>query len=196
MVRSSRYSVRDIALLSILSALWAVFEIKLGFLFRVIKIPFWGTLLTVIAILILFLGRDAVNKRGTAIFMGLTTAFLKLIYLGGMSIFPVLAVVTVAFVIEAGLMIDRPKKIHHLLAAGIGLSWSFLYPFLALGILSGWGISKVYFLIVGWGVTLLGIPEQHSVWIFSILLGLHILLGIFVGLAGWRFSKSISKWSG
>ncbi len=187
----SKLSTREIALLSLLSALWAAIEIYLGGFLKILKIPFSGTLLTFLGLMIIFSGRDAVPKRGSVLIMGVTTAFLKLIYLGGLAVYPIIGILIEAFLVEWILNRQNPKKLHYLLAGAAGLLWTFFHPFFAQGILAGWGLLRVYSLVIERGVAFLGIA-QHFAWIvLSILILIHVLLGVLAGTLGWKFSYLI-----
>ena len=71
--------------------------------------------------------------------------------------------------------------------------WTFFHPFFTQGLLAGWGILKVYLLIIERGAKFLGIQEQQTVLIFLIVLLFHWTLGIIAGLVGWNFSAMIYR---
>ena len=119
-------SNREIAILALFSTVWAVIEIYLGLFLKSVKMPFSGSILTFIGLLILFLARDSVPKRGTAILMGLVTSFLKLIYLGGFAIYPVLGILIEVILVEIGLSVAAPKKNHFVFSGALALMWAWI----------------------------------------------------------------------
>jgi len=187
----SRFTTREISLLSLLSALWAAFEIYLGGFLKIFKIPFSGTLLTFLALIIIFSGRNSVPKRGSVIIMGFTTAFLKIIYLGGLAIYPIIGILIEAVLVELVLQKQSPTKPEYLLAGTVGLLWSFFHPFFAQGVLAGWGLLKVYVLVIERGTQFLGIEEQFAWFVFAALILIHFGLGLLAGSLGWKFSHII-----
>jgi len=189
----SRFTTRELVLLALFSAVWAAIEINLGFVLKIFRIPFSGTLLNFFGLLILFIARTSVPKRSTALLMGFTTALLKFIYLGGIAIYPVLGILIEVVLVEIALYKDQPEKINYLLAGALSLLWSFFHPFFAQGILAGWGLVKVYVLIVQRGASFLGIQEHQALLIFSVLILFHLILGVFVGLLSWKLTRIVFK---
>ncbi len=189
-----KFSNREIALLALFSSLWAFVEINLGLVLKMFRVPFSGALLTFLGLIVIFVGRNAVPKRGTVILMGLTTAFLKMIYLGGIAIYPIIGIIIESVLVEIGLYKGRPTKFHFGLAGNLAMSWTFFHPFFTQGLLAGWGILKVYLLIVERGAQFFGIQGHQSTFIiFSIVLFLHGIFGIIAGLVGANFSTVIYR---
>ena len=100
-----KFTTKEIVLLALLSTAWGAIEINLGILLQTLQIPFRGAMLTFLALILLFIGRDLVPKRCAVCFMGLTTAFMKFIFLGGMAIKPVLAILMEVSLIEIFLLL-------------------------------------------------------------------------------------------
>jgi len=188
-----RFTNREIALLALFSALWAIIEINLGLVIKMLRVPFSGALLTFLGLMVIFMGRNIIPKRGTVILMGVTTAFLKMVYLGGIAIYPIIGILIESVLVEIGLYKDKPKRYNYGSAGSLAMLWTFFHPFFTQGLLAGWGILKVYLLIIERGAKFLGIQEQQTVLIFLIVLLFHWTLGIIAGLAGWNFSAMIYR---
>ena len=188
----SKFTSKEIVLLALLSTAWAAIEINFGILLQTLQIPFKGAFLTLLALIILFIGRNLVPKRGAVFFMGLTTAFMKFIFLGGMAISPVIAILMEVTLVELCLLQKQPRKLNYYTAGAAGLVWSFLHPFFIQGLLVGWGILKVYRIIIEKGMTLLGI-EQQFFGIFLLLFVSHIILGAIAGAIGYKFSQFVIR---
>jgi len=189
----TRFTTREIAILALFSVVWAAIEINLGFILKIVKLPFAGSLLTFLGLIVIFLGRNSVPKRGTAILMGVTTAFLKLIYLGGLAIYPIIGILVEVILVEIGLGGNYPKRAQFLTAGALALVWTFFHPFFTQGLLAGWGILKVYLLIVNKGAKLIGLQEQQALLIFTVLFGIHLGLGILAGSLSWKLSRIIYR---
>lgn len=187
----SKFTTREIALLSLLSALWAALEIYLGGFLKIFRIPFSGTLLTFLGLIIIFSGRNSVPKRGGVIIMGFTTAFLKLVYLGGLAIYPILGILIESLLVEISLRKQSPAKVDFLFAGSVGLLWSFFHPFFAQGVLAGWGLVRVYALVIERGAQFLGVDPNMAWLIFLALLLVHLGLGLLAGSFGWKYSRII-----
>ena len=194
MVEKQVFTTRQIAILGLLATLWAVIEIELGLIFRAVQLPFFGVILTFCGFIVLLISRKYVMKRGTIIFVALTTAFLKLIYLGALSLLPVLAIISEGILLELFLWrVANPGRVHSIFAGILIFIWTFFYPFFALGILSGWEISRILQLIVGWGRLLLGISSAQTTIIIVVVFGLHIITGITAGVISHKIILILHK---
>jgi len=174
-----RDSARRIVILGLLAALWAVAEIQLGFFFRAIKLPFFGVILTFCGFVILVISKQNVPRRGTILLVTFTTAFLKLIYLGALSIFPVMAIITTGILLEWVLWYsEQPGPIQLIVAGVVIFIWTFFYPFFALSIFSGWNFARIIQLLVGWSAVVPGISALPSKYLLLTILVLHGSIGI------------------
>jgi len=128
-----KFTTKEIALLSLLSTAWAAIEVNIGILLQTLQIPFKGTFLTFLALIVLFIGRDLIPKRGAIFLMGLTTAFIKFMFLGGMAISPVIAILMEVTFVELCLFQNQPHKFSFYLAGAAAMTWSFFHPFFTQG---------------------------------------------------------------
>ena len=189
----SRFSPKDLATLAMLGALWGVLEVELGTLLQVLGIPFWGALLTSMGVVILLVGRAWVPNRGTALLMGGVVVFLKMVFLGAVAIKPVLGIVIESVLVELGLFWAQPRKPNFLLAGALGVSWALFHPFFALGLLSGWGILKVYVFLGQWGAKVLNTNPANILIMFLLLIVAHALMGLIAGTLGWQAAAILSR---
>ncbi|MDZ7291548.1 MAG: hypothetical protein ONB44_22265 [candidate division KSB1 bacterium] len=181
----------DLTTLALLSALWAVIEIVAGFTLQAWNIPFRGSVLAAISVGILIVGRVSVPKPGTAVMMGLIVSFLKIIHLGGVAIYPLIAIVAESTLVELALWKARPQQWRYRLAGALALIWALIHPFLAQGLLAGWGVLKVYALLVERGAVLVG-TRQGAV-VIAFLLGVHVGIGIVAGWYAERFTHMLTN---
>jgi hypothetical protein len=185
------YSNKDIAILSSLAGMWALSEINLGLFLRVLKIPFSGALLTSFGLIILFLARDAVPQRGTLILMGFLTSYLKLIFLGALAFFPIIAILIESLIVEISLSSRQINRANTMLAGVFAMLWSLIHPFFTQGLLSGWGINRVYDIFFKRSAAIFGISSSSIVLIFALVVFIHFLLGILASVVGWRLTRQI-----
>ncbi len=188
----TKFTTREIALLALLATVWAAIEVNLGILLQTLHVPFKGALLTFLALIVLFIGRHLVPKTGTVLLMGLTTAFLKFVFLGGMAISPVVGILIEVILVELCLFQQQPGVYNFCLAGAAGLSWTFIHPFFTQGLLAGWGILKVYKIFIEKGAALFGF-EQEFFSIFLLVFLCHLILGTIAGAIGYKFSLLIVR---
>ena len=187
-----KFTTREIALLALLSTVWSAIEINLGILLQTLQIPFKGAFLTFLALIVLFIGRDLVPKRGAIILMGMTTALIKFIFLGGMAINPVIGILIEVILVEICLFQNQPRNYNFYMAGAVGIAWTFIHPFFTQGLLAGWGILKVYKILIEKSASLLGFDQQFF-GIFLFVFIAHVFLGAIAGAFGFKFSQLIIR---
>ncbi|NOZ62875.1 MAG: hypothetical protein GXO74_14535 [Calditrichaeota bacterium] len=185
------YSNRDIALLSLLSGMWALIEINLGLILRAFKLPFSGAILSFFGLVILFLARDVIPQRGTSILLGILTSYLKLIFLGALAFFPIMAILIESSLVEISLSRGKINRTNMTIAAILAMLWSLLHPFFTQGLLSGWGISRVYSTFFVRSAEIFGIPPQNILIVVSIVIMFHCVLGVLASIVGWRLTRQL-----
>lgn len=191
-----REATHRVVILGLFATLWAVAEIELGFIFRAIQLPFFGVILTLCGFIILVISKKFVPQPGTIILVACTTAFLKLIYLGALSLLPALAIFSEGILLELILWrTENPGQIRLIFAGILIFGWTFFYPFFALGILSGWKFSKIIQLIIGWGALLPGISGTSAKFILLIILGLHLIAGFIAGVVSHKISRMLCRFA-
>ncbi len=185
------YSNKDIAILSLLAGMWALSEINLGLFLHVLKIPFSGALLTSFGLIILFMAHDAVPQRGTLILLGFLTSYLKLIFLGALAFFPIIAILIESLIVEISLSNGQINRAKTMLAGVFAMLWSLIHPFFTQGLLSGWGIHRVYETFFKRSAAIFGVSSQSIFVIFVIVVFVHVLLGILASVVGWKLTRQI-----
>ena len=79
-----RFRTRDLVYVGILGALWGAVEASLGSVLHALRVPFAGLVLSGVGIAIALCGRILVPRAGTIALIGLVTAFLKMLSVGGL----------------------------------------------------------------------------------------------------------------
>ena len=78
--------------IGVFGALWAAVETTLGSALHVVNVPLTGVLMTGIGITIALIGRLFVPRKGSVFFIGVVTALLKMLSLGGIVLNPMIAI--------------------------------------------------------------------------------------------------------
>lgn len=187
------FSTRDLVYIAIFGALWGLVETSLGSYFHAVRIPFYGAILTAIGLLLALCGRSLIPRRGAVLMIGLITACLKLLDLGGIILSPLLAIVVESVLAEAVLWpFSRPGRVAFALAGAVATLWTVIHPFITQGLLAGSGLVTVYQrLLEGTARTLPFVA--NAVWLLlagAILV--PVLLGVVAGLAAHDLGKQLS----
>jgi ABC-type thiamin/hydroxymethylpyrimidine transport system permease subunit len=187
-----RFSVRELVYIGIFGALWGAVEITLGSYLSVIGLPMRGTLLTGIGLLFLLSGRLFVPKRGSVLMMGIVTAIVKLMSIGGFLLNPMLAILVESLLAEVGLtLVGQPRRAAFLLAGALAMSWDFFHRFLTQGLIAGRGVYEIYLWVVKDASDFLGIPVEYAVAGVVAMFLLRVVLGLVVGFLAWDVAGAV-----
>jgi ABC-type thiamin/hydroxymethylpyrimidine transport system permease subunit len=187
-----RFTVRDLVYIGVFGALWGAAEMTLGSLLHVLNVPFSGAVLAGIGITIALIGRLFVPRTGSVLFIGLVTALLKMLSLGGIVLNPMIGIVAESLLAEVVLTLwGRPRRASFVVAGGLAVFWPFVHPFFTQGILAGQGILTVYGWTLEKGANLLGLDPSALLLILGGLVGVHLLIGIIAGLLAWDAGRIV-----
>ncbi len=192
--RAARWSVRDLVYIAIFGALWGGLEASLGSYLHVVKVPFTGVVMASLGLLLALVGRLFVPRRGSVAMIGVVTALLKMLSLGGVVLNPMIGILAESALAELALSAwKRPAREAFALAGAVGVLWVFFHPFLTQGILAGQGIVTVYGWALASGARLLGLPLEAVGAILASLLALHAGAGAVAGLLAWEVGWAVRR---
>lgn len=180
-----RFSVRDLVYIGIFGALWGVSETGVGSVLHALQVPLTGTVLAGVGMTIALTGRYFVPRRGSVLFIGLVTALLKMLSVGGTVLNPMIAIVVESVLAELVLMAGRHHRVTFAAAGAAASAWSLVQPFLTGAILAGQGFFAVYARMLRNGARMLGVEPSAVVLILGVLAILHLVAGAAAGLLAW-----------
>jgi len=187
-----RFTVRDLVYIGVFGALWGAVETTLGSVLHVLNVPFSGVVLTGIGITIALIGRLFVPRTGSVLFIGLVTAFLKLLSIGGIVLMPIIGILAESVLAEAALTgLGRPRRLSFVAAGGLATLWPFVHPFFTQGILAGAGVVTIYKRTITNGAKALGFDPAAVLYILAALVAIHVAMGIVAGLLAWDAGRVI-----
>jgi hypothetical protein len=180
-----RFSVRDLVYIGIFGALWGVSETGLGSVLHALRVPLTGTALAAAGMTIALTGRCFVPRPGSVLFIGLVTALLKMLSVGGTVLNPMIAIVVESVLAELVLMAGRHDRVTFAAAGAAAGAWSLVHPFLTGAILAGQGFVAVSASLLRNGARMLGVEPSAVVVIVGVLIVLHLAAGAAAGLLAW-----------
>lgn len=185
-----KLSTRELATLAVFGALWGLVEISLGSLLKSLHVPLSGAVLAAIGLFIALIGRVFVPKPGSTLFIGVIATLMKLFSLGGVIMGPMVGILTEALVVEIVLTaFGKPRRLAFMVAGGLGVTWVLVQPFITNPLLFGRTILVVWLDLLDLGSRLFGLSTNAFLWILLVFLSIHLLMGIFVGLASWSVAR-------
>ena len=196
---SAGYSVRDWVYVAVFGALWGAAELSLGAYLHVLFPPLADTFVTGLIMaslgaIIVMVGRHLVPRAGAAFMIGIITALLKTLSLGGIVIGPVVAILAEALLIELTLTLARqPMRRQFVLAGSLAVSWNFFHKFIMMRILYGKGIEEVYIKMITGGSKVLGIDVHYALLIIGLLFLMRVAVGAVAGWLAWDLGGAVRR---
>ncbi|HIQ05291.1 MAG TPA: hypothetical protein EYH31_06295 [Anaerolineae bacterium] len=163
----------------------------LGSYLHVLKVPFAGVILSAIGITIALVGARFLETRVAVFWIGIVTALLKMLSLGGVVLNPMIGILAESVLATLVLLLVGRDRRWKLTAAGAAaVFWNIIHPFFTQGILAGAGMLTIYQRTVSKGAALLGLNETA---VFAVLAGLiliHLGAGAVAGVVAWEVGRA------
>jgi len=193
------FTTRDWVYIAVFGALWGAIEISLGAYLHVIFPPLADTFLVGVIMaglgaIIALTGRHFVPYTGSVLMIGVVTALLKALSLGGAKIGPMVAILAESLLIEAGFLLARqPSRWAFALAGALAVGWNFFHKFVMMRLLYGQGVSEVAVKMVKEGSQLLGLDVRYSIAILVVLFFIRLAVGAVAGWLAWDLGGAVRR---
>jgi hypothetical protein len=195
----SSYTVRDWVTVGLFGALWGAVELTLGSVLHAIYPPLADTFLTGvvmggIGVTIALTGRRFVPKRGSVLLIGVVTAILKLLSIGGVKIGPAAAILAESILMEIVLWVARaPRRWAFVTGGALAVGWNLPHMLIMPQVLLGKSAAETYARIVQQGSQLLGLDPSVALFILAALLLTQLLAGAIGGWSAWQLGDAVTR---
>lgn len=193
-----KFTVRELVYMAIFGAIWGALEISAGSYLHLIFPPLAtplmgvGTIMTGLGMVVALVGRLFVPKRGSVVMIGVITAILKALSVGGVVLSPMLAIIIESLLAELALLVSmRPSRWGFAFAGSLAVMWTFFHKFFASYFLLGRGVYEVYLGVLGSGVEALGIGIEYAFIIIALFLLVRLVTGGVAGWLAWELGRSV-----
>jgi hypothetical protein len=191
------YTVRDWVTVGLFGALWGAIELTLGSALHTAFPPLTSTFLTGavmsgIGAAIVLTGRHFVPRKGSVLLIGIVTAILKLLSIGGTKLGPIVAIVVQSALMEIALWTLREPRWAFVIAGALAVGWNLPHMLIMPQILLGKNAVETYDRIVSQGGQWLGLDPSAAWLILGILLSIQLLIGSASGWGAWRLSGAVA----
>jgi hypothetical protein len=181
-----KFTTRQLVILAVFGALWGVAEISFGSVLHALNIPQTGAFMAGIGLCIALIGRLFVPGRGSILFIGVVAMFLKLFSIGSILVGPMIGILVEVVIAELVVSLFKvPSRFSFVLAAGLGVLYTFIQPFITGPLLFGQGIFSVWLDTLDVGARLFGLPSTAALAIIAILAGVSLAIGCAAGWLAW-----------
>lgn len=170
---------------ALFGALWGVIEVSLGTILHASKIPFRGTALTIIAVVLITTSRSFINYKGSMIAISAVAASLKLITLPGFNITPFIAILMQGIIAEVVFTFFSYHLISALLSGSFIMLYTLIHSLIMQGIFFGLGIYNVYVEILNSIGKAINYEGKMALILIPLIVFMYILTGAGAGWFGY-----------
>jgi len=176
---------------SIIGTVWASSEIVLGSFLHNLKVPFSGTFLTAIAIILLISVSYIWKEKGLFWRAGLICALMKTMSPSAIIFGPMIAIFSESVLMEISIRILGRNYLGFLVAAALASSWTFFQKIANFLIFYGFNIVELYKSIMQFTQKQLNL-KFDTVWLpILLLLLIYVLVGIVAAVIGIKTGKKL-----
>jgi len=175
----------DIILTALFGALWGVIELSLGTVLHASKLPFRGTILTIVAVVLISVSRSFITYKGSVIAISSVAASLKLITIPGFNITPFIAIIVEGIIGELVFTVLSYNFISSLITGSLILIYTLIHSFVMQGVFFGFNIYNVYIDIINSIGKSINYKGEISYLIIPLIVFIYIFLGSLAGWFGW-----------
>jgi nucleoside-triphosphatase THEP1 len=179
---------------SVIGTVWASSEIVLGSFLHNLKIPFSGSILTAIGLVILISAAYLWKEKGIFWRAGLICALMKTLSPSAVIFGPMIAIFTEALLLEASVRILGRNYLGFITGSILAVSWSFAQKIFNFLIFYGFNIVDLYKNLMQYTERQLNL-HFNSLWVpIFIFLSVYVLIGLAAAIIGIRTGqKLVSK---
>ena len=178
---------------SVLAGLWAGIEIVAGSFLHNLRIPFSGTFLTLISIMLVIGFFQIWPKYGIIWRAGLITALMKSVSPSAVILGPMVAIAMEGFIMDIVIRVAGRNLLGYLAAGMFTLMGALVHKILRLFLLFGLDIFRIYEEMFLFATNKLGFVHVQPKQAVLILFIIYASLGAFAALAGYLLGKQAKK---
>jgi len=176
---------------SIIGTVWASFEIVLGSFLHNLKIPFSGSILTSIGVIILISVSYIWKDKGIFWRAGLICALMKTMSPSAVIFGPMIAIFSESLLLDISIRILGKNYMGYIVASILAVSWSFVQKIINLLIFYGFNIVELYQNIMKFTEKQLNL-QFDTLWIpILILLFVYVVVGVISAIIGIKTGKKL-----
>ena len=175
-------STRQVADLAVLAACNGALELTLGTFLHATHLPLAGSVMVGLNLVVYAVGHQRVPRRGAILAIGLGTAFLNAVFVGGFKLMALPAIVIEAAVLDLLLSSGGLGRLNLAIAGAISnlvaLGWSLTTGLLVLGLGPHAALARLLHADSTGHLSLLALA--------GILVAVRIVVGVLFALLAWR----------
>lgn len=174
---------RAMVYIAVFGTFWGLLEASLGSLLHALRVPFSGSILSALGLIILLTARTVNNVRGSSLLMGLIAGLIKVLGLATIKLGPFIGITMEGLIVELVLLgggVGRPGYLlagllvglYPLVQTVVTKSILFGASFVPVILETAQGFSESVGLALGW-------------WLLALYILIHLLFGLVAALTAW-----------
>ncbi len=176
---------------SIIGTVWASSEIVLGSFLHNLQVPFSGSILTSIGIIILISASYVWKEKGIFWRAGLICALMKTMSPSAVIFGPMIAIFFESVLLEISVRTFGKNYFGFIIGSILAVSWSFFQKIFNFLIFYGFNIVKLYKSLMKFAEKQLNL-QFNTLWIpILILLSVYVLFGLISAIIGVKTGKKL-----
>ncbi|MDT8400573.1 MAG: nucleoside-triphosphatase [Bacteroidales bacterium] len=181
---------------SVAGSMWAASEIVIGSFLHNLRVPFSGSILTAIGIVLLISLSHKWKEKGLFWRTGLICALMKTLSPSAVIFGPMIAIMSEALLMEFTVILLGRNVAGYIAGAVLAMSWSLVQRVLTLVVFYGNSIIEVYTELADMAEKQTGIQVDMAWLPLLILLAVNVILGIITAVTGLKLGRRTAKETG
>ncbi len=178
---------------SVVGSIWAASEIILGSFLHNLSVPFKGSILTAIGLILLISFSRIWKDKGLFWRSGLICALMKTISPSAVIFGPMIAILMESLFLELSVRIIGRNIAGFIIGSVLAMSWVFLQKIINFIIYYGFNIVEIYSNILRFSEKQFNI-QFDTYWMpIFVLLGIYVIFGVSAAIAGISIARGSGK---
>ncbi len=174
---------------SVVGSLWASIEIILGSFMHNLQLPFAGTMLAMLGVMLLTAFHQRWRVKGLFWRAGIICALMKSISPSAILLGPMTGILAEALLLELVVRMAGANLVGYLLGGAVALSSAIVHKMVTLLIMYGFDFVNVIVNLYAYAADQLGFAELGPLQALWMLFAFYALLGVVAAAAGYGVGK-------
>jgi len=176
---------------AVIGSIWAAIEIIAGSFLHNLKIPFSGTILSMVAVFMLVAFSMHWNERGIILRAGIIAALMKSISPSAIILGPMVGIMMEAVILEFILLLFGRNIIGYVFGGMLAVSWALIQKIITLLILYSFDLVTIADAFYKFLVNKTGLEHISPLYLIILVVSMYLLAGFLSALAGYISFKRL-----
>jgi nucleoside-triphosphatase THEP1 len=176
-----------------IGSIWAAIEIIAGSFLHNLRIPFSGTILSMVAVFMLVAFSMHWKERGIILRAGLIAALMKSISPSAVILGPMFAILMEAVLLELIMLFLGRNLFGYIVGGMLAVTWALVQKIITLLVLYGFDLVKIAHAFYSFLVNKTGLDNLSPLVLVAIVVGMYFLAGALAAIAGYQSFRRHKK---